>query len=409
MQTMQCGLLGEKLGHSYSPRIHGLLADYSYRLFEKSPEELDAFLREGGWDGLNVTIPYKKTVLPYCAELSPRAARIGAVNTLVRRPDGSLFGDNTDAYGFEKLLGRAGIDPAGEKCLVLGSGGASVMAVAVLEELGAESVTVVSRHGENNYDNLERHADAGLIVNTTPLGMYPRTGAAAVDLASFPACRAVVDVVYNPARTDLLLQAESRGIRCAGGLYMLVAQAKKSAELFLGRRIPDTEIDRIAALLERDMLNLVLIGMPGSGKSTVARALGEALGREVVEADERIEAEAGCTIPEIFAREGEEGFRRRETASLREQGMRSGLILSTGGGCVTREENYPLLHQNGTVFWLRREIDRLPREGRPLSLKADLHAMYEKRRPLYERFADHAIDNNGSLEETVRAILEVLG
>ena len=409
MGAKHCGLLGGKLGHSYSPRIHAMLADYDYQLFEKTPEELEGFLKNGDWDGLNVTIPYKKSVIPYCDVLSPRAERIGAVNTLVRRPDGTLYGDNTDAYGFEKLLGKAGIDPAGKKCLVLGSGGASVMAVAVLEELGAASVTVISREGKDNYQNLDRHQDAQLIVNTTPVGMYPHTGVSPVELSDFPKLEAVADVVYNPSRTALLLQAEERGLPCAGGLHMLVAQAKRACELFTVREIPDSEIDRVEAALRRDRLNIVLIGMPGCGKSTVARALSEKLNRPCAEADREIEQAAGCTIPEIFEREGEEGFRGRETAVLAELGKASGLILSTGGGCVTRAENYPLLHQNGVIFWLKRELERLPKEGRPLSLKNDLKDMYEKRRPLYERFADYEIDNNGSVEETVNAILEVLG
>ena len=406
---MKCGLLGAKLGHSYSQQIHGMLADYEYRNYEKSAEELDAFLRGGDWDGLNVTMPYKKAVIPYCTQLSERARRIGAVNTLVRLPDGGLYGENTDAYGFEKLIRRNGVEIAGRKCLVLGSGGASVMACAVLQDLGAGSVTVISRGGVDNYGNLERHADAAVIVNTTPVGMFPHNGEAAVDLTAFPACEAVLDVVYNPARTALLLQAERRGIRCAGGLYMLVGQAKRSAELFTGRPIDDGEIDRIEAQLRREMLNIVLVGMPGCGKSTLAAALGEALGRPVVEADALIAQAAGCSIPEIFAREGEEGFRRRESEVLREQGKRSGIVLSTGGGCVTREENYEALHQNGTIVWLRRDLAALPKEGRPISLRSDLGELFEKRRACYERFADHTVENDGSVDETLRAILEVLG
>ena len=406
---MKCGLLGAKLGHSYSQQIHGMLADYEYRNYEKSAEELDAFLRGGDWDGLNVTMPYKKAVIPYCTQLSERARRIGAVNTLVRLPDGGLYGENTDAYGFEKLIRRSGVEIAGRKCLVLGSGGASVMACAVLQDLGAGSVTVISRGGADNYGNLERHADAAVIVNTTPVGMFPHNGEAAVDLAAFPACEAVLDVVYNPARTALLLPAERRGLRCAGGLYMLVGQAKRSAELFAARSIDDGEIDRIEAQLRREMLNVVLVGMPGCGKSTLAAALGEALGRPVVEADALIAQAAGCSIPEIFAREGEEGFRRRESEVLREQGKRSGIVLSTGGGCVTREENYEALHQNGTIVWLRRDLAALPKEGRPISLRSDLGELFEQRRACYERFADCTVDNNGSVDETLRAILEVLG
>lgn len=407
-QQLRCGLLGEKLGHSYSPQIHAQLADYSYTLFEKSPDEVEDFILHGGWDGINVTIPYKKTVLPYCAELSERARQIGSVNTLVRRSDGSIYGDNTDAAGFEMLLRHSGIDPRGRMCLVLGSGGASVMACCVLRSLGAKCVTVISRHGEDNYENIARHVDAEIIVNTTPVGMYPRNGEAAVDLSLFTACRGVVDVVYNPARTALMLQAEKRGIPHAGGLYMLVGQAKCSAEQFAGRAIPDSEIGRIALLLEKQTRNIILVGMPGSGKTKIALRLGDALSRPVYEADELVAQVAGCSIPEIFAAEGEEGFRRRETAVLRELGKLSGAVISTGGGCVTREENYDLLHQNGIIVWRKRDISKLAKKGRPISLSRDLNELYAERKPMYERFADVVIEETDTVDEAVERILEAL-
>ena len=405
---LKCGLLGQKLGHSYSPAIHGMLAGYDYQLFEREPEQLEDFLKNGDWDGINVTIPYKKAVLPYCAELSDTARRIGSVNTIVRRPDGSLYGDNTDAYGFESLVKKSGIQVQGKKALVLGSGGASVTVVAVLKLLGAESVTVISRGGEDNYDNLDKHADARIIANTTPVGMYPNNGQAAVDLAQFPQCEGVLDVVYNPARTALLLQAEKLGIPCAGGLYMLVAQAKRSSELFTGSAIPDSEIGRIEKVLSGQMKNIVLVGMPSSGKSTLAAALGERLGRPVYEADALIEQEADMDIPAIFARYGEGHFRALETEILSRLGKLSGAVISTGGGCVTREENYDLLHQNGIIVWLQRSTEKLDKTGRPLSLKNDLNEMYQKREPMYRRFADAAVDNNGSVEATLEQILEVL-
>ena len=404
----RCGLLGEKLGHSYSPRIHAMLADYRYDLFEKSPADVEAFLRSDAWDGLNVTIPYKKTVLPLCDALSDTARKIGSVNTLVRRPNGTVYGDNTDAYGFRLLLQKQGFDPRGKKTLVLGSGGASAMVQAVLQELGASQVVVISRRGEDNYDNLSRHRDARLIVNATPVGMYPRNGEAAVDLRAFPDCEAVVDLVYNPARTALLLQAERLGIPCANGLYMLVAQAKASAEQFAGRSMEDSEIVRIERLLSRQMQNIVLVGMPGSGKTKLARILGQRLGRPVLEADEELEKAAGMSIPEIFAREGEEGFRRRETDILRELGKRSGAILSTGGGCVTREENYALLHQNGVIVWRQRAVQKLAKKGRPISLSRDLGELYAEREPLYRRFADVVIEETDRLEEAADRILEAL-
>ncbi len=402
------GLLGERLGHSYSPAIHAALADYDYRLYEVPREELDGFLTRRDFDGLNVTIPYKKAVIPYCAALSPIAAELGSVNVLLRRPDGSLYGDNTDAYGFAALVRRSGIDPAGKKALVLGSGGASATVCAVLKQLGAASVTVISRSGPDNYENLDRHADAALIVNTTPVGMFPGNGASPVDLGRFPRCTGVLDVVYNPARTALLLQAEALGIPCAGGLYMLAAQGKRTVELFLDKAIDDAENDRVCALLEREMRNIILIGMPGCGKTTVAAALGAALGRPVLDSDEAVERAAGRSIPEIFADGGEAAFRALETAALAELGKSSGAIIATGGGCVTRPENYPLLHQNGRIFWLRRDSTLLPTEGRPISQSRDLAALEREREPAYRAFADCTVDNNGTVEAAAAQILEAI-
>ena len=405
---MKCGLLGRKLSHSYSPQIHAMLGEYEYLLYEKEPEELDEFLASGSPDALNVTIPYKKAVLPFCSKLSDTAQAIGSVNTMKKLPDGTWYGDNTDAFGFENLLLSNKMDVAGHKVLVLGSGGASVTVCAVLKKLGAREVVVISRSGDNNYTNLSRHADAQFLVNATPVGMYPCNGEKAVDLSCFPLLKGVADVVYNPARTALLLQAEELGIPCVSGLRMLVAQAKRSSEIFTGTAIADSEITRITASLQNEMMNIVLIGMPGAGKSRCAEALGAILNRPVVETDAAIEKAAGKTIPAIFAADGEDAFRALESSALAEAGKRSGIIISTGGGCITRAENYNLLHQNGHIFWLQRNISLLAKDGRPISLRSDLNELYAARRPLYERFADTVIDNNGSIENTVSRILEVL-
>lgn len=405
---LKCGLLGEKLGHSYSPQIHSMLADYEYKLFEKSPEELEDFLKSGEFDGLNVTIPYKKSVMPYCAELSPTAAQIGSVNTIVRRSDGSLYGDNTDAFGFENLIVHNGIEVKGKKALVLGTGGASVTAQAVLKNLGASEVVVISRKGEDNYGNIAKHADAEIIANTTPVGMYPNNGKAAVDLTQFPKLSGVLDVVYNPARTALLLQAEKLCIPCAGGLYMLVSQAKRSCELFTGKSIPDSEIDRIERVLSHQMQNIVIIGMPGSGKTAVSTMLAERLGRKIFDTDTIVSEKAGVTIPEIFAAQGEAGFRKLETEATAEVGKLSGNIISTGGGVVTVADNYELLHQNGVIVWIERDTNKLARDGRPISLSSDLNELYAARLPLYERFADIKADNNGDINDTVNAIMEMI-
>ncbi|MGM9587842.1 MAG: shikimate kinase [Candidatus Limivicinus sp.] len=404
----RCGLIGEKLGHSFSPAIHGKLADYEYKLYELSPEQVGPFLEKKEYDGLNVTIPYKKTVIPYCDELTEAAKSIGSVNTIVERPDGTLLGHNTDYDGFMWLLKNAGADVKGKKAVVLGTGGASVTVQAALRDLGAVQVVVVSRSGEDNYENISRHSDAKILVNATPVGMYPKTGVSPVDLDSFTALEGVFDVVYNPARTQLLLEAEKRGIPCANGLGMLVAQAKAACERFTGKPIDDEKVYTIKAEMERNTRNVMLIGMPGSGKSTVGAALAESLGRKLVDVDERIVELAGCSIPEIFAKEGEEGFRQIEHQALCEVSKESGLVIATGGGVVTRRENLDPMRQNSLIVWLLRDISLLPKDGRPLSQTNSLTEMFKVREPLYRAAADCIADNNGSLENTVKQILEAM-
>ena len=404
---MRCGLLGEHLTHSYSPQIHALLGEYSYELFEVAPDALADFLRSDRFDCLNVTIPYKRAVVEFCATLSDAARELGSVNTLVRRPDGSLHGENTDLDGFRWLLERNGGVQPGEKALVLGTGGASQTVQAVLCAAGAE-VTVLSRHGEQNYSTLGAHADATLVVNATPVGMYPNNGARLIDLDLLPQCRCVLDLIYNPARTRLLLDAEERKIRCENGLSMLVAQAKRAAELFTGKMIPDAVCTDILRTLEREMHNVILIGMPGCGKTSVGTLLAQRLGRLFFDADAEIERRLGCTIPAFFAREGENAFRAVETQVLAELGKRSGCVIATGGGCVTRPENYELLHQNGTLVWLRRDLSALPVDGRPISRSRALSELYREREPLYRRFADICVENDDTEAVVAEKIKELL-
>lgn len=404
---MKSGLLGRKLGHSYSPQIHEYLGSYSYDLFEKEPEDIGDFVKHTNYTGINVTIPYKKDVIPYLDVLSPTAIKMGSVNTIVRRQDGTLFGHNTDYFGFTSMVLRSGIQVAGKKALVLGSGGTSNTAVKALMDLGAE-VIIISRTGENNYENLHLHQDAAVIVNTTPVGMYPKTGISPIDLNRFPKLEGVLDVIYNPARTKLLMDAEKLGLPHENGLWMLVAQAKEAAEYFGRKPLPDSLIGEVYRKMSVNMQNIVLIGMPGCGKSSIGDLLARETGRKKVDADAEIEKAAGMSIPEIFTKQGESGFRKWETQVLEQLGKESGLIIATGGGCVTREQNYPLLHQNGTIFWLIRDTMLLPTDGRPLSQSSDLSQMYRIRKPLYEAFADHQVDNNGTCLDTVRQILTIL-
>jgi len=400
------GLIGEKLGHSHSKTLHGLLADYSYELWPTPKEELDTLMRKGAFDGMNVTIPYKKAVIPYLREMGETARRIGCVNTIVRREDGSLFGDNTDAYGMMVIARRVGMDFAGKKTLVLGSGGTSMTACAVVQENGGEAV-VISRRGENNYENLAKHADADYLINTTPVGMYPETDAQPVDLTRFPKLKGVLDAVYNPLRTQLIQQAEALGIPCAGGLGMLVHQAVRACELFTGRPVENEKVQNAERALRKSVTNLVLVGMPGCGKSTIGAMVAQKLNMPFTDLDEEIEKTAGMSIPDIFDAEGEAGFRRRESEQVLRFGSQGGRVLVTGGGAILREENRKWLKMNGFVVHITRNLELLPMDGRPLSQSRErLLSMWEERKALYADCADLCTANDSTPERCADRIEE---
>ena len=397
------GLIGERLGHSFSTPIHEALWAEEYRLLPMDRDALDRFLQEKDFDGVNVTIPYKQTVLPYCDEIDEKAQAIGCVNTIVNR-NGRLIGYNTDFDGAAYCLGRAGISLGGKSVLILGSGSTSLTLQAVAQAQGAAEVRRVSRQGALTYDNAHLLTAPQVILNATPVGMYPNVEGRPVDLRRFPTVEAVGDVVYNPLHTDLVLQAEELGLRCCGGLAMLVAQAVYAARHFCGRDFTDDETEAVIRRMERDKQNIVLVGMPGCGKSTVGRLLAELSGKTLVDLDEEIVRRAGKPIPAIFADGGEEAFRALEHTVLSEISAEGGQIIATGGGAVLKPENRRALRRNGRVYFLRRPLDQLPTEGRPLSQTGDLEAMYRLRLPLYEETAHAAVSNDGTPEETAQEI-----
>ena len=405
---MEYGLIGEKLGHSYSHMIHARLADYRYELKEVAPERLDAFIEARNFRGLNVTIPYKQAVMKHCAELSPEAMEVGSVNTLIVRPDGSLFGHNTDIDGFIYMLRRGEIDPAGAKAVIFGSGGTSLTARAALTRLGAREIVTVSRKGPVDYAALyAEHADAEILVNATPVGMYPKNGASPVELDRLPKVRGVADVIYNPEKTALILAAQAKGIPAVSGLSMLVAQAREAAELFAGHAIPAGRVEDIVSEIGAQTLNLILVGMPGCGKSTLGQAVAAALQREFVDCDAEIVRRAGKSIPEIFAQDGEGAFRALESGVLADVCRGHGLVISTGGGAVLRAENRDAMRQNGRVCLIRRALALLPRDGRPLSASEDAVArLWEARRAAYETAADFPVENDGTVEAAAEKIRE---
>lgn len=413
------GLLGRSLGHSYSPDIHELLGSVPYRLVELPDEQaVRAYLARGGFRGLNVTIPYKRVAAACCDELSEAARRLGNVNTVVRRPDGTLYGDNTDYHGLARLVRSTGVDPRGMACVVLGDGGAAATACAVLADMGAGRVLTACRRGPLTFERLRADSEAcariGLVVNATPVGMYPACdGDPLVEPAWFPNLRGVVDLVYNPLRTRLVQRAREAGVPCAGGLLMLVAQARRSSDLFLGVERDEACEDEIFATLLDSLAMVGLIGMPGAGKTTLGAALAAAMGKEHVDVDAMIERELGEPVASFLAREGEEAFRQVESRVTAQACSRPGRVVSCGGGVVTRPENLAALRQNGPVVLLMRGLaggagEELDVSGRPLSQARGLARLREERAGLYHAWADLEVAPDEPVERTaarVRALM----
>ena len=400
------GLLGGHLPHSFSPQIHSALGNRNYNLFEVAPENLDTFMKEHNFKGINVTIPYKKAVIPYLDVISPEAEKIGAVNT-IKVVDGKLYGDNTDYFGFKYMVEKSGVTIHNKKALVLGSGGASLTVQAVLRDMNAREIVVLSRNGDDNYVNMYiKHTDAEIIVNTTPVGMYPDNLNTLVDLDRFPNLSSVLDVVYNPLKTRLILDAEQRNIPCSAGLSMLVAQAKKAHEIFFDTIVENDVCEQIERSLTLQMCNIVLIGMAGCGKSTIGKRLSELLRKDLVDTDEMIVNTENKPIPEIFAEKGEDYFRWCENVAVNIAGREKSQIIATGGGVIVRPENYNPIKQNGIIVFINRDADLLPTNGRPLSQMHGVKALYEKRMPLYRQFSDIEVDGNGTIEEVANRIIK---
>ncbi len=407
------GLIGAKLGHSYSKIIHEKIADYTYTLLPLPTEaEARAFFEKREFAAVNVTIPYKQMVIPCCDEVDPRAKAIGAVNTVVNR-GGKLYGYNTDYAGFAYLAKAHGVDFAGKTVLVLGTGGTHATVSAVCRDSGAKEILTASRTGKDGaltYEQAAARSDVQIVVNTTPCGMYPQTGQCLLDIAALPQLEAVLDVVYNPFATELVLSAKDRGLVAVGGFEMLVAQAVYAAEYFTGRALDcETLIPQISRELQKELQNVVLIGMPGCGKSTVGAVLAQKLGKTFVDADAEIERRTGKAIPDIFAQEGEETFRRYEADVIADLTRQNRQVIACGGGVVKTPQNLHALRQNGPVLWVQRPIEKLATAGRPLSKGSEaLRRMAHERLPLYRAAATGAVCNDGSLADTVTAALHLL-
>ncbi|MCH3953729.1 MAG: hypothetical protein LKE44_00595 [Eubacterium sp.] len=390
------GLIGKGLEYSYSVPIHQMFGNYTYELLETSEEELESRLRDHDYDGFNVTLPYKQKVIDYCDEISPEALATGSVNTIIRE-FGKLKGYNTDYFGFCYLLDRNEIDVTGKKCLILGSGGVSHTVRQVLKDRKAADIAIASRTGGLNYDNIyEKAKDAEIIINTTPVGMYPDNGRSLIDIREFPHCCGAVDVIYNPDKTWFILDAMSHDIPCAGGISMLVAEIKQASELFQQKEISDDDIDTAIYEIRSQKLNYILIGMPGAGKTYLGGQMAKARNRDFYDLDTCIEKNEGMSRRKIIKEKGEDYFRNKETECLRRLCKKNGIIIAAGSGIVTRKANYSLMKQNGRIIWIKRDLDKLEIDDYSPEPE-ELKKLYDERADLYDSWSDYFIDNNQEL------------
>ncbi|MEG2213119.1 MAG: shikimate kinase [Clostridiales bacterium] len=402
-----CALVGRQVAHSLSPQIHHLLAEYPYQLLSLEEAQAAALMRSGCYRGLNITMPYKGLAATCCDWQSETARRSGSVNTIVTGEDGRVCGYNTDYDGLKLLLQQSGIEVRGKKVLILGAGGAARTAQVVAYDGGARKVVTVSRRGAVTFADLSFQRDSQIIINATPVGMYPDSPAALIDVTEFPVCEGVVDFIYQPLKTALVLQAEAVGVPAAGGLFILVEQARRAAELFCGHALPLDLSGQIYRRLLRERINLVLIGMPGAGKTAVGQRLSAALERVFVDTDQLLEQTHGVAAGQLLSRVGETRFRELEMEQVARAGRELGQVIAVGGGAVTRGENRLFLAQNGRIYDLERQLMLLSRQGRPLSVDhGTIYRLYQQRQSAYHSWSEQIVDNNGAIEETVAAILE---